>query len=130
MLNSNAQKWIKALRSGEFKQTKGTLTKVEDGGNAHCCLGVACQIYQEEVGGLKVELSRHADCLQYNGEACEYIGHLSVVKGWLGLQNSDGYYDEGSSLVAKNDSGKTFEEIADIIESEPQGLFKENQNAL
>ena len=30
-------KWVKALRSGKFKQTRGTLF---DGVSAYCCLGV------------------------------------------------------------------------------------------
>lgn len=35
------QKWIKALRSGEYQQTKGRL-KRDDG---FCCLGVLCDVY-------------------------------------------------------------------------------------
>lgn len=33
-------KWIKALRSGRYKQTKGTLQDR----NGYCCLGVACKV--------------------------------------------------------------------------------------
>lgn len=33
-------KWIKALRSGKYKQAKGQFQK-EDG---YCCLGVACRV--------------------------------------------------------------------------------------
>ena len=32
--------WIKALRSGKFKQTTGTLQDR----NGYCCLGVACEV--------------------------------------------------------------------------------------
>ena len=34
------QKWVEALRSGKYKQTKGELKN----GQGFCCLGVACEI--------------------------------------------------------------------------------------
>ena len=46
MMNENAKKWVKALRSGEFEQGTGYLRK----GDKFCCLGVACAVYQDEVG--------------------------------------------------------------------------------
>src|SRR4051812_34484552 len=33
--------WVKALRSGEYKQTKGALHTAD---GAFCCLGVACDL--------------------------------------------------------------------------------------
>lgn len=39
------RKWIKALRSGEFKQGEGSLKiMVEDNGYQYCCLGVAAEV--------------------------------------------------------------------------------------
>lgn len=35
-----AEKWVKALRSGEYKQGRGHLFQYE----TYCCLGVACHI--------------------------------------------------------------------------------------
>lgn len=37
-------KWIAALRSGEYKQTKGHLHDE----NGYCCLGVLCEVTQPE----------------------------------------------------------------------------------
>lgn len=34
------KKWLEALRSGEYQQTKGHLKDAE----GHCCLGVLCEI--------------------------------------------------------------------------------------
>lgn len=34
------QKWVKALRSGKYKQTKSELKD----NNGYCCLGVLCEI--------------------------------------------------------------------------------------
>jgi hypothetical protein len=36
-----AERWVKALRSGEYKQGTGTLGNAKDG---YCCIGVACRI--------------------------------------------------------------------------------------
>lgn len=37
-------KWVSALRSGEFKQTAGTLELVTEEGRFHCCLGVLYRV--------------------------------------------------------------------------------------
>jgi hypothetical protein len=53
------------------------------------------------------------------------------VKNYFGLQYVDGAYGvrdgSGPSLAQKNDYGSTFDEIADIIESKPVGLFVEDE---
>ena len=54
----------------------------------------------------------------------ELAGLPPSVPHWLGLQTADGNYSKGGALADDNDRGKTFDEIADIIESEPEGLFK------
>lgn len=36
------KKWLKALRSGEYKQGKGLLYSSKD--DSYCCLGVACKV--------------------------------------------------------------------------------------
>lgn len=41
MKKSIANKWVKALRSGKYTQTKNNLC--DDVG--HCCLGVLCELY-------------------------------------------------------------------------------------
>jgi hypothetical protein len=46
------------------------------------------------------------------------------VKQWLGLATADGgflTYDR-TSLARMNDAGAPFEDIADVIEREPDGL--------
>lgn len=120
-MNDNAKKWIEALRSGEYRQGRSALCR--DGG--YCCLGVACAIYVDEVGDITVEKENvmgHYD-LSYDGER-HYLPNK--VRDWLGLNNVAGRYDSVNdfSLSALNDEGYNFRKIAQIIKSEPRGLFK------
>lgn len=119
-----AELWVEALRSGEFKQCAGALSRQENG---FCCLGVACEVYQQNVGGLRVEPAELCD------DENKYDGEASVlperVRDWLGLSCVEGSYhtaDENyrfRTLHELNDIGTDFAEIADIIESRPPGLF-------
>ncbi len=106
--------WVQALRSGDYKQTTGSLHDE----HGYCCLGVACVVYQEHVGDLKVEEDN--DETSYNNENCVLP---VVVRDWLGLRAEGGSYVK-SGLVTQNDSvGADFDAIADIIEREPIGLL-------
>jgi hypothetical protein len=122
MLNENAKRWIKALRSRKYKQGYGLLHRVDEMGNhLFCCLGVACELYNESVAPehrLKVA-SDGGRYFRYNEQRSTLPGE--VVK-WLGLSDSTGTYFV-SSLIAENDRLTPFASIADIIESEPIGLF-------
>lgn len=122
-MNENARKWVAALRSGEFKQGRGSL-RVDD---AYCCLGVACEVYRRDVGGSWDEF-----VFRCAGSRYGFCAHLpSVVAEWLGLCDVAGDYRTGAdvyrSLIDDNDSGASFEQIADLIESGPEGLFVKEQ---
>ncbi len=114
--------WVKALRSGEYKQTTGLLSD----GNGYCCLGVACAVYQKAVGDLDIQVYDHSSLTYYDEQTASLP---KKVQDWLGLVEEDGTYsttEEGnytSSLANQNDEGATFEEIVTIIESEPS-LFR------
>jgi len=44
-INKKASKWLRALESGNFKQTRDSLfNKIDNKSYGYCCLGVACQI--------------------------------------------------------------------------------------
>jgi len=98
-------KWVKALRSGEYKQGKNRL---EDKQGNYCCLGVLCVLAQKE--GVKIDLlSNPEQIIGVN------IGDQPEVRRWASIKQMSGSYGP-SSLVRDNDSGATFPEIADIIE--------------
>lgn len=118
-LNKNAKKWVRALKSGKYHQTKEVLHK-EGGG--YCCLGVACEVYQKSVGDLDLGVTV-GGCVVYDGYMCSLP---KKVREWLGLRTATGEFrgDDLVSLVEMNDDGKRFKTIAKLIESEPEGLFE------
>jgi hypothetical protein len=119
LINENAKKWVAALRSGKYEQGKGYLNI----GGTFCCLGVGCEVAIEN--GLSVVTYLHPDGNNFTVTSYDRRqGFLPErVTEWLGLTTDTGHYDT-SDLMKDNDvRHKTFAEIADIIESEPQGLF-------
>jgi len=95
--------WVEALRSGKYKQGQGFL-KCDD---SFCCLGVLQLIS----GAFIPSNAIHVD---------------PDVRDKIGLSTSSGrFYIDGEEkhLSNLNDSGVSFHDIADIIESEPEGLF-------
>ena len=124
MLNENAKKWVEELRSGRWKQHTGALTNEDR--TAFCCLGVACELaLQAGVINPPVAENRVDGSKMYCYEGDELSELPLKVRVWLNVRYCNGHNDTGKSLVFLNDSGSTFEQLADFIESEPPGLFKE-----
>lgn len=128
MLNENAKRLVAALRSGEYTQTAGVLHRLEAAGNrpaGHCCLGVACDLFADELDLRKVP-DLHIEGFGA-GDDIEYDYLPEVVRTHLGFATASGTFDDGDgcsvSLADLNDEGATFSEIADTIESIPNGLF-------
>lgn len=127
-MNENAKKWVAALRSGEYEQGKDALQSTA----GYCCLGVACAVYEKEVGPVQKgwdgrfrgkTLYPHKNVLDWLGlrdESGDFRGDY-----FPGLVDDDGYDPKCDSLAEANDAGATFSEIADFIESEPEGLFND-----
>lgn len=116
-MNNNIKLWIDALRSGEYKQGRRKLKN----GDTYCCLGVLCDLYAKETGKGKW---REDDQFLTDGRTSAFNLPLDVMK-WAGVCLSEGRFAYGGkSLVALNDEGKSFSDIAEIIESEPEGLLK------
>lgn len=123
------QKWLEALRSGEYKQGQSALRE----NDRFCCLGVLCNLHAEAHPEFA---AKQKNSSEYDGQ----LGHLPVsVQKWSGLTSSDGHIEElpfrvrasaatgderevfrrGSftSLTSMNDEGCNFRQIADVIEA-------------
>lgn len=101
------KKWIKALRSGRYRQARGQLSEFDSSGReSNCCLGVLCRVER---------VPRHlwAD-----------FAELSEVGADEFQDRVDLKSDEETQLIYRNDGMKDFEgnpqsfsEIADYIEA-------------
>ncbi len=110
------KKWVKALRSGEYKQGKGYLVNNKD---EFCCLGVLCNIAPDYVRG---EWIRDKDTGEWEMFGDSEATPRKIMK-WSGLKDDCGEYDSDEyDLAEHNDNGKSFTEIADIIEQNWEAL--------
>jgi hypothetical protein len=126
------QKWLNALRSGEYPQGRNSLRN----GNGFCCLGVLCDIYSKETnkswtrydadrGEVYVPFDELRDKVE---DLYDYL-HMDEepellpqsVMNWAGLESGspEVEVDIGPlkrELATLNDEGETFDTIADLIE--------------
>ena len=120
------QRWIDALRSGQYQQGVGCLRNAQ---NQFCCLGVLCDLYVED----NAELDSGACWEQGSGgDVFEYCLHDTSgvlpeeVKEWAELDEKnpcvrppDPLGHPIASLAALNDTGLvTFDDIATVIEEQ------------
>lgn len=121
-------KWVRALRSGEYKQTTGVLRRTDTPGlDGYCCLGVLCDLagvtwVQDEDGDWTAMYSNEdgTDCeggvlpdtlaIEVFGET--YNAQDPQVKIFIDDRN------EKKTLSALNDQGYTFADIANLIEEQ------------
>lgn len=112
-MNPNARAWVYDLRHGNHKQTQGALhRKAED---AYCCLGrVACLAKEAGVPVTIGKDKEEEDLITYDGKT---LLLSEQIMEWVGLGTCNGNgAGESNSLAGMNDKGKTFAELADIIE--------------
>lgn len=105
MKKSVMKKWVKALRSGKYKQCRWQLKD----GDKYCCLGVLCDISKlskfDGTGGyLDEELELPDDVLEY--------AHMRDSVGKFIAKNNR----ETSLSTLNDDRQYSFKKIADYIE--------------
>ena len=121
------QKWVDALRSGEYQQATGRLR----GYSGFCCLGVLCDLYAQEpfnqgwvFKGEDKQNPLPQDYWYFDGES-ELLP--SSVRQWAGLNSNcpdlrldleDEDYWRDTTVAELNDDGSTFNQIADLIEAQ------------
>ncbi len=110
-------KWLKALRSGEYKQGRGTLyCKKSD---SYCCLGVL----QAVQGKVEEQLTPTLDWLRAQGVAFWAGGRGVGITTWNArdphLCVRDGQYRSAGGC--NDDLHYDFNKIADLIEARAVG---------
>lgn len=109
-LGPNQRKWVEELRSGKWRQGKGSLCFKGE----HCCLGVACELFATE------ERSTDDGYVEWNRISATAVP--SVVDA-LGLIDDRGLGENGRCLTSLNDTGSSFDTIANLLESDPANWF-------
>lgn len=137
------KKWVKALRSGKFKQGTGTLKQFNRRGQPqHCCLGVLCEVYNESMkkNKKKTLLETYDNSYGFDFKHGRSIFDKKKddlpkkVKDWAGMKTSLGTFTiptvnkhgeedfEVECLADLNDTGRKFTTIADVIEKNYENL--------
>ena len=122
MNQSVKEKWITALRSGEYKQAVGRLRR----GDCYCCLGVLTDLYDKDTQ------NGYHEWYEEDGQYVYTSGHgtsettlpVSVMK-WADLAECNPTVREErmgepiTSLAYLNDNeALDFNQLADIIEAQ------------
>lgn len=118
------ERWVKALRSGEYKQGYNQLYNSIE--NSYCCLGVLCSLYKEDhpkALGFIVGDNRLEDGFTPLLEEDFKTDMLPLsVQVWAELDSinpriiTDISNVNNISLADLNDEGINFDEIANVIE--------------
>jgi hypothetical protein len=102
------KRWLKALRSGDYKQGKYKLYNQDT--KAYCCLGVLCEVLE-----LKAEDWKQPHLGRLPKEACELMG-LDDLASFSSRKINKEIPTSYRNLIYLNDLGISFDHIADVIE--------------
>ena len=134
-----AMKWVKALRSGKYKQGQGALCEVTTKGTKHCCLGVLTDLYQKECKRKKkkaLTVKKFYALIDDNTMTESYVEAYGStketeilplkVKKWARMCSRRGDIETdvycGLDLIEMNDDGVSFKKIASVIEKNYEAL--------
>ena len=114
--------WVAALRSGQYLKGVAALRSKD---NKFCCLGVLCNLHAQahpEIAAEQQHPHRYLGASAYLPKEVQEWAGISgdnpEVKqtSWIGSEGSS--LTSLASLASINDSGVSFSEIADLIETQ------------
>lgn len=100
----NVRKWVKALRSGKYKQAKYVLHD----GEGYCCLGVVCVL-----AGMKPKFRKGQ---HHFGQSTCILP--TQAKRWLGIKDDDPIIGRRSATTLNDDDNLRLKTIANRIEKD------------
>lgn len=111
------EQWVAELRSGNLLQGVGFLHQ----GDMYCCLGVLCKIAEEQGATASNENHYNPGVISYDGDSYSLP---YPVREWAGLSLIElptvevplPSIGKEETLASLNDSGLSFNQIADVIE--------------
>ncbi len=98
-------KWLKALRSGKYKQGKGALHR--DGN--FCCIGVECHLHGVSIKAMDKRPGNGGTKSSFD----KIPKYMDAINGKYGNSMS---LPPVQVLIEMNDGGKSFKQIANWIE--------------
>lgn len=115
-----AERWISALRSGEYKQTTDGVMRTGD--DKFCVLGVLCDLHSQETNQ-PWQLFPNGRYHSYHYRSCTIPHEVALWAGLdcnqlVHLDNIGTSQPNTRSVSALNDSGVSFEELANLIEKQ------------
>lgn len=113
MNNKIREEWVAKLRSGEYKQGMYQLHYIDKNDpttEAWCCLGVLCDMASK--AGVTVERVI-VDRIE-TFDDCDAMPSVTI-RSWAGMDQSS-----CERLAGMNDNGNTFEQMAHVIETDPE----------
>ena len=116
------KKWVKALRSGKFKQGMGTLKQFNSKGVAqHCCLGVLCELYNDSMRKSKKKTlpeKVYDNDSDFSFGYCRFGGHKEdlpkEVKDWAGMRTGLGKFTTEENRFGNYKIENISETLADL----------------
>lgn len=112
------KKWVKALRSGEYDQGRNVLCRVDSEGAKYCCLGVLYEVAGKTFNG-RVESPNGEEVylgMRTKNDVEECLPTPSFQRECGIAKKYNDSYTIAEKLARMNDSGKSFNQIADWIE--------------
>lgn len=129
------ERWLTALRSGEYEQAEGYLNisaknESDNEYDGFCCLGVLCELAVAD-GVIQKQRYAEEDFYEYGDPESDDFDHSVLprsVKEWAGLSDSNPsvndlsedenpeFVDNWIPISEPNDNGASFARIADMIE--------------
>jgi hypothetical protein len=106
MIAEIKQKWLTALRSGEYQQGKSALRRDEGGQRLYCCLGVLCDLIDPN----EWQPAKEGQPMAYKHAIATGMPTYDI------MERVDLPSAAAQKLAQMNDDGRSFEEISNWIE--------------